>query len=362
MTTMRIPFVALAACLTCVAATAQNFTVVPSQFANTDAIRAMNVAGTMGDGRQQILVGESRLAGLLGRDITAIEFRRSAADETYAAGSANLTVTASIAPHPTHGCSQTFAANVGPNPVTVFSGVITAPSSPPEVGPTVSWDPDNVVRIPFTTPFPYTGGTLCLDLVGTAIAGQESSWWAADAHCEVFPGQVTTDIGGGCGAYANADQKWSFVREYSLVPGGHVEMFAYGTPYGLAIAALGQKSAVGTPLSLLGFNAPPGCDLFLSTIDVLQATVFVPDPHPALITRGGRADFELKVPAIPQALGFTLATQWFDWTQAASSNAIEWTLATALPTLDMATVEGHPLSTSGTANVHIAPVLRLEYQ
>lgn len=83
---------------------------------------------------------------------------------------------------------------------------------------------------------------------------------------------------------------------------------------------------------------------------------------PELAARGGRADLELPIPALPALLGVTLTTQWFDWTQQATSDAIEWTIAPTLPTLDMALVEGHPSEATGLATPHIAPVLRFEFQ
>jgi hypothetical protein len=90
--------------------------------------------------------------------------------------------------------------------------------------------------------------------------------------------------------------------------------------------------------------------------------LFVPDTQPAYSQNGGRADLSIKIPNIPGAQGLTLTTQWFDWTQQATSNALTWTIAASVPTLDMASIEGHPLSTKGSASVHIAPVLRFEHQ
>ena len=57
-----------------------------------------------------------------------------------------------------------------------------------------------------------------------------------------------------------------------------------------------------------------------------------------------------------------MTTQWFDLTQLATSNAITWTVAGSIPSLDMALVEGHPSLATGNVTNYLAHVLRLEYQ
>ena len=340
---------------------AQQYHVVPSAYATSDAVSFNSVAGACCAGRQQTLIEASHLTALVGRTITAIEFRRTSANETYQGGAAHLDVSLSLAPHDPLDCSRTFDDNVGPAPVQVFSGTVTIPTSPGVATQAVNWSSQNTIRVPFTVPFQYSGGPLCIDIVGNPIAGQEANWWMADAEFEDLSGAVL-EIGTGCGLYGGPSGRWADVAERSLVAGGHAHMFAYGTPYGLAIAAIGDKSPVGMPLSALGFNSNPGCALFLSNIYLLEAMLFVPDPNPALGPRGGRADLELKLPATSAALGFRMTTQWLDWSQMATSNAIEWTVAPAIPSLGMALVEGHPQEPTGRVGVHIAHVLRFEYQ
>ncbi|MFK7742305.1 MAG: hypothetical protein AB8H80_18470 [Planctomycetota bacterium] len=341
--------------------TAQNFEVVPANYASADAGSFNWVAGASQDVRQQTLIGASHLGNLVGKAVTALELRRSSKDLTFAGGSCNMTVTLSISPNAAVACSSTLANNVGTFQQQVFNGTVTFPTSPANSASDVGWTANNTVRIPFTTPFAYTGGTLCIDIVGTTIPGQEAEWWMADARCEDIPG-VVNDLGGGGGSYGGPSKKWSFVTPRSLVPGGYVHMEARGTPYGLAIAALGPRSATGTPLSLLGFNAPAGCELHLNSLELLFPRVFAPDPHPALVHRGGVATADVLIPAIPQALGFTMTTQWFDWTEVATSNAIEWTMAAAIPTLDMSLVEATPGEATGHVTNFIAHVMRFEHQ
>jgi hypothetical protein len=357
----------IAAALLAAAAVAQvpQHVVVPGVYTANDAVAFVWLPGASQPVRQQTLVGTSHLQPLLGRVLTALEFRRTAANEVYGGGTADMTVTLSIAPHQPLSCSSTFATNVGAPAVQVYSGPVVFPTSPatPPPSPTtaIPWSVDNVVRIPFTQPFLYLGGTLCIDIIGQPIAGQNADWWMADAEFEDISGTVQ-DLGGGCGAYGGPQHEWSYVEPRSLLPGGYARFSAYGTPWGLALAAFGQKSLWPIPLSALGLAAAPGCNVHLQSMDLLLANVFVPDPLPILATRGGRADFEIKLPAIAAVLGLSFTTQWLDWSQAATSNAIEWTVASSIPALDMALVEGHPLEAQGDVSVHLAHVLRFEYQ
>ena len=56
------------------------------------------------------------------------------------------------------------------------------------------------------------------------------------------------------------------------------------------------------------------------------------------------------------------STQWLEWSQMASSNTLLWTIASAIPQLDMALVEGDPTETTGELSVHLAHVLRFQHQ
>ena len=337
------------------AAQGLNHLVVPPAYTNTDAVSLNWIAGASRDVRQQTLIGANHLTGLTGKAIEAIEFRRTAENETFYGGAANLTVTLSTSALATHMVSSTFANNASAGSVQVFSGIVTIPTSPPVTGSTVNWTANNIVRIQFTTPFPYTGGRLCIDITSTPIGGQNAEWWMADAEFEDIPGNVT-DLGGGCGTFANS----SFAEENSLVVGGYARMSAFGSPYGLAIAAIGLPGGP-VPLSALGFTPPGNCNLMLSALLALQPMLFVPDSNPMTSAHGGRADLELKIPNIAGAQGLSLATQWLDWTAGATTNALEWTIAST-PSLDMALVEGHPLDPRGNVTTHLAHVMRFEYQ
>lgn len=334
-------------------------TVVPAAYATTDAVSYLWIPGASRDVRQQTLVGSSHLVPMLGRTLTAIELRRSAANEVYQGGVSNMTVTLSTSPSQPLRCSGTFAANVGPDATVVFTGPVTLPTSPAVVGPAVAWTPANTVRIAFQQPFVYTGGTLCLDVVGLAVPGQNANWWMADAMFEDVGG-FTAEVGNGCGQYGGAQGRWSFVSTRLLVPGGHASFWAYGVHTGLGIAAFGMRSQAPIPLTALGIPSP-GCDLHLGSIDAMIPTLFEPPFDPRLDHRGGCGEVILWIPDSSALFGTTMTTQWFDWSQLAMSNAIEWTVAGAMPTLDMTAIDGDASQASGQVSVHLAHVLRFEH-
>lgn len=337
------------------------FDVIPVAATSTDLVSYEWIAGASRPLRQQTLIGASHLTGLVGRTLTALELRRNAANEIYQGGTLSLTVTLSIAPHAPLQATNAFVNNLGANAVQVFSGQLNLPTSPATTGTTVAWTANNILRVPFATPFLYLGGPLCIDVVGTPVNGQNANWWMADAMFEDIAG-ARTNLGGGCGAYGGPAHEWSNVAVRSLLPGAYARFFAFGPPLSFGIAAFGTKSPAPIPLSLLGFPSGPGCNLMLGSIDALFLEMFEPETHPGLLARGGMAEVRLKIPADPAVFGATLTTQWLEWTQMATSNAIEWTVASAIPTLDMALLEGHPQEATGELTVHLAPVVRFESQ
>jgi hypothetical protein len=341
-------------------AQAPEYLVVPAAYAKKDAVSYEWIAGASRDVRQQTLIAEAHLAGVIGKRLQAIELRRTAANEVYAGGTATMTVTLSTSPHTPLTCSSQYAANVGADAVEVFSGPVTLPTSPAVTSGASDWTPLNIVRIEFTSPFEYLGGTLCVDVVGAPVAGQNANWWMADAEFENLIA-TATDFGGGCGPYGGPQGLWSYVAKRTLIPGGHARFFAYGVPNSLAVAVFGAGSPVGVPMAALGFPSPPTCEFHLSSLLMMQVAVFVPETEPGLMSRGGRADLELQFGYDPSFLGLTCTTQWVDLLSWTTSNAIQWTTASSVPTLGMALNEGSPAESGGEVSVHLAHVMRFEY-
>lgn len=342
---------------------AQGNVVVPAAYANTDALSYEWLAGATRLHRQQTLVGASHLTAMVGRSITAIELRRTAVVEAYSAGSMTWSVTLSTSPNLPVACDNVFAANVGQDAVNVFNGTVTLPASPATGGPqtAVAWTASNTVRIDLTTPFVYGGGTLCIDVLGTPIVGQEV-WWMADAVEEVIGGSQVTEVGGGCGVYGGPTHRWSDVAARSLVPGGRGQFRANGPANMPVIAMFGNAMPHAFPLTMLGMPTP-GCECHLDpfAIFVMIGALFEPETHP-LAFPSATAEVLIAIPATPAVFGFQMTTQWFDLAQLATSNAITWTVANSVPSLDMALVEGHPSLATGNVTNYLAHVLRFEYQ
>ncbi|MBX3462271.1 MAG: hypothetical protein KF830_03800 [Planctomycetes bacterium] len=334
--------------------------VVPAAYATNDAISYQWIAGASRPVRQQTLVGASHLTSLVGHALTAIELRRNAANETYQGGTASLTVRLSTSPNQPLACAPIFAANIGADELLVFQGAVTLPTSPPQLGPAVAWTGANTVRIALQTPFLYLGGTLCVDVLGQPVAGQNADWWMADAMFEDLPASAS-DLGGGCGAYGGPQGKWSHVATRTLVPGGHALFFGYGAPWTIGVAVFGDPLIAGIPMAALGFPSAPACELHLASIVLMSPVLFVPDPNPLLAHRGGRGDVRLAFPNDASFLALTFATQWLEIDQWSVSNAIQWTTPASVPQLDMALLEGDPTEADGELSVHLAHVLRFEY-
>ena len=339
---------------------AQSFETVPAAFDASPAPSYGWIPGASRPVRMQLLIDAAHLTNLAGTTLTAIEFRRDEASEAYLGGSCDLAVTVSTLNMAPIDASPTFADNVGPDATAVFSGAVTIPASPTPNG-TPSWSPQNVIRIPFTTPFAYAGGTLCLDLVGQPIAGQAVDWWMADLEVEDIAGS-SVDHGGGCGTYGGSTHAWASLSERSLLAGSWAEFYALGTPNGLALAAFGTYNPTPLPLNLTGLPAGPGCTFSLASIDALMAAVFLPPPHPDDLPFGGEAMVTFRVPNSPSVFGFTMTTQWLDWSQMATSNALTWSIAPAAPSLGMCVVEGVPSLPEGNRAPYMGYVLRIEHQ
>ncbi len=354
--------IASAGTLVAAFATAQTplFHTVPTAYATAEANSLEWVAGTGAHLRQQTLIGASHLTALVGRELLALELRRAAFADAFQPATTDWVVTLSHSPNAPLACDDVFANNVGPAPVTVFQGQVSAPASPGTTSNAIPWTANNVIRVVFQTPFTYTGGTLCLDITGTPIVGQTSRWWVSDAVWEDIPGTVT-EIGGGCGIYGGPQKRWAGAAPHTLMPGAIAQFWAYGAPNSFGIVAFGAPAAAPIPLSAFGIPAP-GCDIHLNPALVLASSVAFFEPVNLPLYVEGKAKARVRLPADPWVFGLTLTTQWFDLMQPATSNALQWTVASQIPTLDMAHVDGDPTDAAGNVTVHLAPVYRFEYR
>lgn len=342
-------------------ALSQQTTVVPAGFDSVDAPSQLWIAGAMADLRQQILVDASHLVAMSGRSLTAIELRRNVADETFGAGTCQLAVTLSTSGQAPMAARRTFAANVGIDAVQVFSGLVGLPQSP-NAPTTPPWTAPHVVRIDFTVPFLYQGGTLCIDLVGQAIAGQETSWWMADAAYESLQGTANR-FGDGCGSYGGTNGHWFHVDPATLLPGGEVRFEADGPAGHLGFLLFGTPAVTPIALTAMGLPAAPECRSQLDPANVLGVAAA---PFAAASVPGsaalGVAEVYLRLPTTSPFFGFSFSTQWLELPTFATSNGVRCTTASGLPALGLALVQGHPLEADGTVNLRCGPVLRFEHQ
>lgn len=340
---------------------AQQFQVVPAAYTSQDAVSMLWIPGASRDVRHQTLIGQSHLQNLLGRTITALQLRRSVADEAYPAGAADLTVTLSTTNRTPLTAARTFADNHGSNQTTAFQGPVAIPNSAATTT-TPGWTATDAIRIALQQPFVYTGGTLVIDLLGTAITGQTADWWPADAAFEDLNGTVS-EIATGCGDYGGANGRWSYVDPRTLLVGAAAHFWAQGPANSFGLAVFGQGMTPGLPLVTFGLSAP-GCNLNILPPSVVATAIapFVPAGDPRLASRDGIADLYFPIPNVPISLNLALTTQWFEFSAPATSNALQWTICGVAPTLDMALVEGHPSQPAGNVRVHMAHVWRIEHQ
>ena len=353
MMNMHTTLIALAVTTAVGGTQSPQFTVVPATATATDAAGMLWLPGAGTSLRQQEIVGASHLQSLVGRTLTALEFRRQTEDKDYGGGSLHLTVTLSISPNTPLTTSSTFANNIGSNPIQVFSGQLQLPASP-ATNTTPAWTAANVLRVPFQTPFVYAGGTLCVDVAGTTVAGHVAGWWPADAQQDLATG-ITVDLGGGCGTFGGPQRRWSTVEARTLLPGGLGHCYAFGPLGSFGMLAIGSEFTPGWPLAMLLPGSAPSCRMFVGTPFALALLTFDADPPGE-----ARADYLIAIPSTPAVTGASLTSQWVEWTQPASSNAITWTIG-GVPGIDMSHVDGYATDSVGELFVDLAHVLRFEH-
>lgn len=336
---------------------AQQHLVVPAVAATQDGDSRASVAGIMESGREQILIGSSHLQSLVGKSINALEFRRTKGAEAFSGGVSNLVVSMSIAPHLPLQAAATFADNCGPSPLVVFSGPVTAPNSPANPASTVLWNVDNVVRVPFQVPYLYQGGTLCIDIVGSAQAGASSPWWVADAALQSRDSLVI-DLGPGTGPHCDGIGRWSSVDASELSAGGEARLTAIGANPAVVLGMIGRPSLAPIPLNPIGLGAP-GAMAYLEEVYLSRLFFMTAPPIPLLNV--GVANWGIPLPNESWMLGLEFASQWLDLVTWDVSNGVLIRISSVPPSFDMAHVEGLANDPVGDRSVNSAPVLRFEY-
>ena len=141
----------------------------------------------------------------------------------------------------------------------------------------------------------------------------------------------------------------------TLVPGGAGSFFAFGPLGSFGLIAFAVEFPPGWPLTIVLPAAPPNCTMFINLPIALDFVMFM-DNAPA----DARADYVVRIPNTPNVIGATLTTQWIEWTQQASSNALTWTIGNT-PQIQMAHVDGYATDLTGELFVDLAHVIRFEH-
>lgn len=337
---------------------AQTLTVPAAAFGR-DGTGVLDGAGFERAGRLQIVLGESHLASAVGASFRALRLRRDGSPFDLRSGAALVTLTASASSQiDAERPSPTFALNHGGTPTTLFAGTLPLPAAPRlQDRNAARWLAPDCVTIPFSAPFPYAGGTLCLQLDIVPVSGNASSWWPVDAERDGTPGIAVTR-GQACGAVI-ADRPAS-VDVRALRVGSTVRFSTLGTPGSIAVLVLGSATVGPIDLAFLG---APGCKLH-----VLPEVTATASTSAAIVPgRPGAASLAVMLPNESRLAGAELHTQWLivDGSRLTTTNALDITVSAAVPALHASTVAAASASPSlptvGRVDASLVPVVQLDY-
>lgn len=245
------------AATTCLAA--QTLT-VPANAASRDGSGVLDAAGFEHGSRLQVLIGPSHLSSAVGSRLQALRLRRDGARFDLRPGRVSVTLTASASSglDPTRP-SAVFANNHVAPPVELFQGEVALPPAPALANRDgATWQAPDVVTIPFAAPFPYGGGTLCLQLDMVPVDGQASTWWPLDAERSGPAGQALTR-GRPCGEAARFSSRPASVDTRTLRIGSTALFASLGVPHSAAVLIAPLRWARSTSDSPALPAAPSTC-------------------------------------------------------------------------------------------------------
>lgn len=339
---------------------AQGVVTIPHDAIGRDGRGLGHLAGATQPRRQQFLLGEGLLAGLRGRAITRVSFRRDGQPADLTSGRADLVVRfdQQTVPDPWR-ASPVFAANLGLNAAIVFQGQVTLPASPrPTSRNGVGFGPNEAVSIDLAQPFLYQGGTLCIDIEGTPVVGATPPAWPIDIDRDGVRGQVTTS-GRSCVSTPERITRHITSDPSTLRPGATSRFVGFAgpaEPAGLLVAT--QRLANPIDLTFLG---APGCDLGVVPMLELWTSTVAHRRGPL-----SAANVYLTVPHEASFVAAQLHAQWL-FVQAGRIRTTETMtadLAGSLATIDGATVTSLPQAgaASGEVEVSAVPAVQIAWQ
>lgn len=340
---------------------------------SVNAAAGARLVGVAGGGQQQILIDRSRLQGLIGKRIEGLVFRRDPHHpEPMGGGQLDLQLRLGTSPALPRELRESFAANLQvASTQLVYSGRLSVPQAPAWNSSRGFWDADQVLRIDFTSPFTYAGGNLLIDLQARPVAGAAPQGWYLD-HAMGGPGGRVTVLGKACGSWA--PQQTLFVEELGLQIGSSFRATALGQPGARPLMLFGSQ-ALPAPVDL-GVLGAAGCSVQIQELLIAAMGYQVHAQHQPLAA----LNFRFQVPAQVNLLGASFCMQFAEdetglprsqWSNPAGltlGSGLELQLASAAPSLGMATVTSEPvdaqqpLPLTGTARPELAPVMRLLYR
>lgn len=338
---------------------------------NTPA--ASSFAGFGWSFRQQILIDEWRLGKLRGQKLFGFVVRRDLGiTREMPGGEVDLEVRLSISPRSAARAETTFANNTGTQLMTAFRGRVILPTSPAiKTTTTKPWAAENSVTVSFPNAYSYAGGTLCIDLFGSPVAGKEPQYWPVDHELDGSRGQ-DIEFGKSCSDFAVEGITLS-AETTGLQIGSTIRLVGFGRLGSTPLLLIGAKAhPTGVSLSPMG---APGChlyvDYFLSAALAYRASTWLEQP--------ASLEFHAQVPHDLTMMGVSVFFQTADietaipsnWTNSAgltTSNGLELRIANSAPSMGMSVVRSDPLGPMApwpglatTVDVEAAPVMRFLY-
>ena len=280
----------VAGCLLIAAALPAQDIVVPAGCSTLDGRSNGALAGVTQRFRMQVLLDDAALTGVRGRRLTGVSVRRDGQNPSaLTGGQATLVVRLSTSSRAPADADSVFARNEGGDATEVFRGVITIPNAPAiPHRHAITWQAPHAAEITFSTEFPYSGGTLCLDVEGSPVANAKSPWWPIDFDLMTHDAQIVS-LGVGCDPRARA-----MASSDTLFPGGTLRLVSTG-PAGAVGLAMLSGTRFTPPLPLGAFGAT-GC-VAHQPPDIVLGSSYT--GYPA----GGLPPLGLAVPGGSRALG-----------------------------------------------------------
>lgn len=316
-----------------------------------DGVEGLDLAG-----RGQLLIDESWIGShRVGQSLREISFLRdSGFSKALTSGLADITVTLSVAPHAAVLAAPTLDDNHAANRTTAFVGRVTLPASTSLAARQAAWtNAEDVVTITLQSPWTYPGGTVCIDIDGTPVAGQAAPYWPVEGALDTGSSGAAQTSGQSCGELGQLDISVTHLAPGSTAP------FAVEGPIGVSTAFLFGTPIPALDLTLIG---SPGCTLQVVPVATLPSAFDRSSQIPGALPRASSV-LELDLPNSPAVLSTAMRAQLVALTAPlTTSNGLDFTLASAAPTLGAAYIRAKPGAPRGRVSTTRVPVVRLTLQ